>query len=320
MGSAKRGTKGRGWERVALMTDLGAQGTGDGFECGAADSSRPATLLRRWKFELEGHRSAVAALRRAGFTRTSNARMRALLLSLAVVIFFVVALLKGAPETVVGGTVALGAVLVGAQQFAASRNEVSLEKFYDRLQVTNDRLEEFASTREFIGLPFGRPEDGRFDDDDFHRRMYVFRELDNLEYAIAKYRIGFMSRDNAHRSLRTFRSRCAVSEAFCHMAHDQVHGTRSERDSGYDPQTKIVVCRILRQLGYIPCGAAARQSTGCQEPSVNPSSDLATGTSVGAAVDRGQQDSLSVMSDVLSPCATRRAAPRSGSQPRSRRW
>jgi hypothetical protein len=195
----------------------------------------------------------LTALRAAGFTRTSNARIKALLLTFALVLAFGVGLVKGAPQTVVGGLVALGAVLVGTQQFAASRNEVSLDKFYDHLQVTNDRLEEYRATREFVGLLFGTT-GNLIDDDEFHRRMYVYRELDNLEYSIAKYRIGFMSRDNANRSMRTFKARCVVSEEFCWRAHGQVHGTNCEQDTGYDPQTKIVVCRIMHQLGYPVCG------------------------------------------------------------------
>jgi hypothetical protein len=241
----------------AVTSGVGALDARDGSLGADPCPSRVKALRARWRLELETGLATARTLRAAGFTRTSNARIKAWFSSLVLVVAFVTALVRGAPETVVGGLVALGAVLVGAQQFAAARNEVSLEKFYDRLQVTNDRLEEYRATREFIGLPYGWTQD-RVDDDQFHRRMYVFRELDNLEYSIAKYRIGFMSRDNAHRSLRTFTARCAVSEEFCRMAHDQVHGTKSKQDTGYDRQTKFVLCRIMFQLGYLGCGDGRR--------------------------------------------------------------
>ncbi len=222
--------------------------------------------LRRWRSEIDSRNEAVETLNEAGFTRTADARYRALLLSMLLVIGFAAALVLGAPDAVVGGGVALGAVLLGAQQFAASRNEVSLEKFYDRLQVTNDKLEEYPATREFIGLPAGNDESaGQVDDDEFFRRMYVFRELDNLEYSIAKYRIGFMSPENAQRSLRTFRSRCVSSERFRAYAHDQVH-MRDDRDPGYDEETRLVVCRIVQELGDPVCEHSTRESLQSARP------------------------------------------------------
>jgi hypothetical protein len=210
-------------------------------------------LARRLKLEFHGRREATATLNEVGFTRTLDARYRALLLLLVLAVGFTAAVAGRASEAVVAGGVALGAVLLGAQQFAASRNEVSLDKFYDRLQENNDKLEAYRATREFIGLPFGHQDQGQFDDDDFQRRMYVFRELDNLEYSIAKYRIGFMSPENPQRSLRTFRSRCIASQAFGRLAHEQVRGVDDARDPGYDPQTKLVVCKIVQQQGYAEC-------------------------------------------------------------------
>ena len=73
--------------------------------------------------------------------------------------------------------------------------------------------------------------------------MYVYRELDNLEYAIAKYKLGYMSPENALRSLRTFRVRCNSSPEFrelalmCAMANE-----------GYDSITQEVVKKVCQEL------------------------------------------------------------------------
>jgi hypothetical protein len=45
------------------------------------------------------------------------------------------------------GIFGLGALLLGLQQFRLARNEVSLDKFYDRLDITNRRLEECQHAR-----------------------------------------------------------------------------------------------------------------------------------------------------------------------------
>lgn len=211
----------------------------------AATTSNRDNLVRRLKLELAERREAIGILNQVGFTRTLDARYRAAVVIVITGIGFTWAVARGSSEAVVAGGVALGAIFIGAQQFAASRNEVSLDKFYDRLQANNDKLENYPCTREFIGQAFPA-----VDENEFQRRMYVFRELDSLEYAIAKYRIGFMSPQNAERSLRTFRARCIASEPFACLAHKLVRGVDVSRDPGYDHQTKEVVCEVVRRLGY----------------------------------------------------------------------
>jgi hypothetical protein len=67
----------------------------------------------------------------------------------------------------------------------------------------------------------------------------VYRELDNLEYGLAKYRIGFMSAENAYRCLRTFRARC-LSPEFRHYAMQCV-----TNEPGYNDQTRLVVSEAV---------------------------------------------------------------------------
>jgi hypothetical protein len=89
--------------------------------------------------------------------------------------------------------VALGTVGVAHQHRRAARHEASLDKLYERLALANDRLERVSDTA---------------------RSIYIFTELDNLEYVIEKYKLGYIipttrrapSRPSA-RVARTARSR-----------------------------------------------------------------------------------------------------------------
>jgi hypothetical protein len=140
-------------------------------------------------------------------------------------------LIKDTKALIIG----LGALLVGVQQWRSSRSEVSLDTFWNRLSGTNDRLCEWEEVRGFAG-PWKEP--GRKAFVSFKRRMYVYLELDSLEYAIAKYRIGYMSPDDAYRSLNTFRQRCLASSDFCRLATD------CAQNYAYDVETRVVVRRI----------------------------------------------------------------------------
>jgi hypothetical protein len=65
--------------------------------------------------------------------------------------------------------------------------------------------------------------------------MYIYLELDSLEYAIGKYRIGYMNSEDAYRSLNTFRQRCLTSSEFCELVSEYV------RNYAYDRETRSVV-------------------------------------------------------------------------------
>jgi hypothetical protein len=143
------------------------------------------------------------------------------------------------------GIIGFGALLLGLQQFRLARNEVSLDTFYDRLDVTNRRLEACEHPRPLVDC---WDEDDRDDDRTFARKMYVYREIDNLDYAIAKYRIGFMSPDNAHRALRTFRSRCDPSRDFCKIALNALGDA-----TGYDCQTVNAVFHMCTGSTPVRC-------------------------------------------------------------------
>lgn len=137
---------------------------------------------------------------------------------------------------------ALLAAIVGYQQWRASRQETSLDRFYDRLKLTNDRLNEWVAARMMLnGAIIAKDADETEDDKQKWRRMmYVFIELDNLEYAIEKYKIGYMRPELARRALRTFRLRCASAE-FRELAHGRVSNTKNLE---YTETTREVVRRV----------------------------------------------------------------------------
>ncbi len=124
---------------------------------------------------------------------------------------------------VAGGVLALGAFLVGYHQWRAARRETSMDRFYDRLKIANDNLAKLEDTNPF--------------------HMYVFSELDNLEYVIEKYRLGYMSPDQALRGLRTFQSRLKQpkGQEFADSAEVALV------NSAYSPSTCAVVRRVIEE-------------------------------------------------------------------------
>jgi hypothetical protein len=98
------------------------------------------------------------------------------------------------------GVVTLGAFVLGYQQWRSARFEASIDKFYERLEASNKKLHEWTTARELIGAI-----DNQLN---FQQSMYVFSEIDNLEYVIQKYKYGYMSTDQALRGVKTFKARC----------------------------------------------------------------------------------------------------------------
>lgn len=92
----------------------------------------------------------------------------------------------------------LGIAIVAYQQWLAARYEISTEKYYDRLDSANKRLEGIEGTKK---------ED-----------MHAFVELDKLEYVIIKYNLGYISPDLALRALNNFRRLCDHRPGFKELA------------------------------------------------------------------------------------------------------
>ena len=145
--------------------------------------------------------------------------------------------------------ITLGAFILAYQQWDEAKNETSIDKYYERLDLTNSRLNDWHAARAMFPN-FWRGEDR----ESFEKAMYVYLELDNLEYAIEKYRLGYMSAAVAYRSLETFKSR-AESREFRELALEYV-----VKSSGYQDITEKVVSNICSIVWdktsiYSPAGA-----------------------------------------------------------------
>ena len=151
--------------------------------------------------------------------------------------------------------VTLLAVVFGLLQWHAARKETSLDTFYERLESTNRFLDDWEEARPFAGpWPDADDRDDAKREAGYRQKMYVYRELDNLEYAIAKYRIGFMSDESAYRSLRTFQWRCHCDPRFCALVLECIG-----ENQGYDRETQDAagLCCAEAQTQANPMGSAA---------------------------------------------------------------
>ncbi|MBC7456008.1 MAG: hypothetical protein H7335_20380 [Massilia sp.] len=116
----------------------------------------------------------------------------------------------------------LGAFFIAYQQWRAARFEASMDKYYDRLDVANRRLENLEGINAYS--------------------MYVFMELDNLEYVIEKYKLGYITSEQAFRELKAFYRHCRnikiEGKLFRNLALELVH------DAGYQATTCLVVKKV----------------------------------------------------------------------------
>lgn len=127
----------------------------------------------------------------------------------------------------------IGVAFAGIYQWRSAKYEMSIDRFYERLSYTNTKLFEWESSRVLLSEEW-------VDDKVFQREMYVYLELDNLEYIIQKYQHGFMEPHDAHRALTCFSSRCKNSRAFKALAIENVS------KAGYKPETRCAICRLCQ--------------------------------------------------------------------------
>jgi hypothetical protein len=133
--------------------------------------------------------------------------------------------LAGLNGAAVGALViTLGGAFVTYQQWRAARYEAALDKFYDKLEIANRRREALK-------------DEGKVDPFD----MYIFTELDNLEYTLEKYKLGYVMLAQLCRSLEMFRRRCEGIKGFADGASDLVSR------AAYHPTTEAIVRDICSE-------------------------------------------------------------------------
>ena len=219
----------------------------------APQGGLPQAARDQWQARQDA-RSAQATLKEYGFKQGLGARYTSwifgvVIAALAIVLGYAVVIgptigpanieiLKLAPIVL-----ALVGLASGYQQWRAARREISLDRYYERLNLANARIHEWPSVRALIN----NREYRTTDDEPFEllaayqRTMYVHIELDNLEYAIQKYQIGYMAPELALRALHTFRDRCQYS-GFRQALEERLDpGNHSD----YTDMTTEVVRRVL---------------------------------------------------------------------------
>ena len=177
----------------------------------------------------EERRQADKEVEQYGFTRRSSVlELAAIVLFLAcvsIVIWIVVRVLNLQPvpwSQAFTAILSLGIAIIAYRQWRAARHEISIDKYYDRLETTNKRLEVLADKP--------TPED-----------MHAFSELDKLEYVIVKYEYGYISAVLALRALRNFKGLCMDRGGFSERAFHWAN------KASYRDVTRRVVSTVLEE-------------------------------------------------------------------------
>ncbi|HYZ62049.1 MAG TPA: hypothetical protein VE650_06300 [Acetobacteraceae bacterium] len=135
------------------------------------------------------------------------------------------------------GTLITGVAFgIGLVQWRAARYEASFEKYYDRLKLANDRFDE---ARKSI---LKQPAEAQPLQDHLYT-MFVFAELDNLEYILEKHCLRYVHRDLVHRSLRHFSARCRDRDGgarFRAEVYRWVGRQGDNEEAGYQERTRKV--------------------------------------------------------------------------------
>ena len=119
---------------------------------------------------------------------------------------------------------------VAVWQWLAARHESSLDKYYDRLDVANRRYDAWRTS---CLKKEADPEELQV-----HLYEYfVYSELDNLEYIMEKYRLGYVEHELVGRAMKHFVARCEESR-FCEEAKKRAKG------SGYTNTTARLVMKL----------------------------------------------------------------------------
>jgi hypothetical protein len=129
----------------------------------------------------------------------------------------------------------IGAFLIGYHQWRSAKQETSMERFYDRLKTANEARSELREDEHRIA-----PMD-----------MYVYTELDNLEYVVQKYKLGYMSAQQALRGVKTFRSRLEGVTGFGNALRARIEFLHSD---GYYADTEALVRNLLKQRSRARAG------------------------------------------------------------------
>jgi hypothetical protein len=126
------------------------------------------------------------------------------------------------------------AFAIGLVQWRRARYESSFEKYYDRLKLANDRFDEARKSK--LKCP-ANPSELQ----NHLYSMFVFSELDNLEYILEKQGLRYVHRDLVNRTLGHFWARCRDpngGEAFRAEVRRWVGKDGDDEAAGYQKSTR----------------------------------------------------------------------------------
>jgi hypothetical protein len=191
---------------------------------------------------LDGPEKTADYLRHFGFERSMRSSPWFTMASAILGFLLLVALFwsydRGSGANTTGPTTAFLSPLVtfllllgGYWQWQRARLEISMDKYYERLNIANQWWKSSPPVQKIMAAFSSDSEDPEV-------TMYVCLEIDNLEYVIEKYRIGYIDDEQACRALRAFQIRCLAAAEFRKIARRRIHA------GDYTPRTAAVVCSV----------------------------------------------------------------------------
>jgi hypothetical protein len=177
-------------------------------------------------------RNAMAVVTRAFFNPMTFLAIVVLLMLVALAGDFLLAR-KHNMQLNLGGRVLAVSVLLAVFQWHTSLEQDAMHTYEVGIANAN-AAETSAGVAEMLpGLYLGKT------DADHARSRYVYIHLDNLEYAIERYRHGFASATTTERAVMTFVVHCR-QPLFSSLARQQV--------TGYSGDVQTVVAAVLKNL------------------------------------------------------------------------
>jgi hypothetical protein len=143
----------------------------------------------------------------------------------------------------VGPVLAFSGLLASYVEWRSSKHEASMDRFYERLELANRYRSKLTDQDQKVSA----------------LDMYVFVELDNLEYVLERYRLGYIAPRHALRAARTFQSRLNMPW-FKSAATRWACPPGKEGAVGYSADT----CALAKRLG------SSRGFNGRASPPDNP--------------------------------------------------
>lgn len=155
-------------------------------------------------------------------------------------------------DLAISSAAAITAFFIGLYQWSTQRKEISLDKFYERLDRANKHVDNWPSARHLVQslypniddpIPDIKQNEPKINVQEFNYQTarYVYTEIDNLEYVIEKYCLGFMSVRTTYRGIICFISRCQDIE-FINLA------IKLAEKAGYNATTEDILKNIRNEI------------------------------------------------------------------------